>query len=207
MTTKNEMTKKVVMDIVKQWKEKTKVRMMTPYIYFENLPTKKLIIQKLEEMKRNRYEKDVSKIKFPSDEAVTKTKRSSYHGVFENRFHISSHASLKEKSKVTGVPVSILNEVYKKGLGAYKSGHRPGANLYSWANARVNSFLTLGCAAFSSDSYLLKKVYDMKYSKKRHYFFTQKITCPKQKRIQYQKKFSASFLEKNNKYKKKDLNK
>ena len=32
----------------------------------------------------------------------------------------------------------------KRGLAAWKTGHRPGANQQQWGYARINSFLTKG---------------------------------------------------------------
>ena len=49
---------------------------------------------------------------------------------------------LKTKSEETGVPIGILRAVMRRGLAAWKSGHRPGANQQQWGYARVNSFLT-----------------------------------------------------------------
>lgn len=49
---------------------------------------------------------------------------------------------LKTKSDETGVPIGILRAVMRRGLAAWKSGHRPGANQQQWGYARCNSFLT-----------------------------------------------------------------
>tara|TARA_R100001015_G_scaffold4000_1_gene1371 strand:+ start:444 stop:737 length:294 start_codon:yes stop_codon:yes gene_type:complete len=51
----------------------------------------------------------------------------------------------REKGK--NVTASQLGRVYKRGLAAYKTGHRPGASQHQWAMARVNSVLTGGKAA------------------------------------------------------------
>ena len=37
-----------------------------------------------------------------------------------------------------------LKKVWRKGMAAWKSGHRPGASQKAWAYARINSFLTGG---------------------------------------------------------------
>jgi hypothetical protein len=49
---------------------------------------------------------------------------------------------LKKKAEETGVPIGILRAVMRRGLAAWKTGHRPGANQQQWGYARVNSFLT-----------------------------------------------------------------
>ena len=51
---------------------------------------------------------------------------------------------LTKISKATGVKKSILKEVEKKGLAAWRTGHRVGANQHAWARGRVYSFVTLG---------------------------------------------------------------
>lgn len=52
--------------------------------------------------------------------------------------------ALKTKSEQTGVPIKFLRIVMRRGLAAWKSGHRPGATQEQWGYARVNSFLTKG---------------------------------------------------------------
>jgi len=47
-------------------------------------------------------------------------------------------------SKATGIKKSILKEVEKKGLAAWRTGHRVGANQHAWARGRVYSFVTVG---------------------------------------------------------------
>lgn len=52
--------------------------------------------------------------------------------------------ALKKKSDETDVPVGILRAVMRRGMAAWKTGHRPGAGQEQWGYARVNSFLTAG---------------------------------------------------------------
>jgi exonuclease V gamma subunit len=53
--------------------------------------------------------------------------------------------SLEKKSKVSGVPLSILRKVSAKGAAAWRgSAHRPGAGQQEWSVSRVNSFLLCG---------------------------------------------------------------
>ena len=49
---------------------------------------------------------------------------------------------LKKKAEKSGMPYSILKQVYNRGMAAWKGGHRPGATQQQWAFARVNSFVT-----------------------------------------------------------------
>lgn len=51
---------------------------------------------------------------------------------------------LKTKAKKYNMPANVLYTVYRKGLRAWLTGHRPGTNQHAWAMARVNSFCTGG---------------------------------------------------------------
>lgn len=50
-------------------------------------------------------------------------------------------AGLKNKSDETGVPIGILRAVMRRGMAAWRTGHRPGATQQQWGYARTNSFL------------------------------------------------------------------
>jgi hypothetical protein len=52
--------------------------------------------------------------------------------------------ALKTKAEQSGVPIKFLRIVMRRGLAAWKSGHRPGATQEQWGYARVNAFLTKG---------------------------------------------------------------
>jgi hypothetical protein len=68
---------------------------------------------------------------------------------------------LKNKSDDTGVPIGILRAVMRRGMAAWKTGHRPGAGQEQWGYARVNSFLTKGKGTWGkADKDLAKEVRD-----------------------------------------------
>ena len=68
---------------------------------------------------------------------------------------------LKNKSEETGVPMGILRAVMRRGMAAWKTGHRPGAGQEQWGYARVNSFLTKGKGTWGkADKDLAKEVRD-----------------------------------------------
>lgn len=68
---------------------------------------------------------------------------------------------LKTKSEETGVPIGILRAVMRRGMAAWKTGHRPGATQQQWGYARVNSFLTKGEGTWGkADKDLAKEVRD-----------------------------------------------
>ena len=53
---------------------------------------------------------------------------------------------------------STLDNVYKRGLGAYySSGSRPGVTAHAWAMGRVKSFVSGKGGARKADADLLKK--------------------------------------------------
>lgn len=67
--------------------------------------------------------------------------------------------ALKKKSEKSGIPLGILSSVMRRGMAAWKSGHRPGASQEQWAYARVNSFITKGSGTWGgADKDLAKKV-------------------------------------------------
>lgn len=74
---------------------------------------------------------------------------------------------LKNKSDDTGVPIGILRAVMRRGMAAWKTGHRPGAGQEQWGYARVNSFLTKGDGTWGkADKDLAKEVRDGGHDKK-----------------------------------------
>ena len=67
--------------------------------------------------------------------------------------------AVQNKAKKTGMPYSILKQVYNRGMAAWKGGHRPGATQQQWALARVNSFVTKSSGTWGgADKDLAKQV-------------------------------------------------
>ena len=74
---------------------------------------------------------------------------------------------IKNKAKESGVPVGLLRIIMRRGLAAWKSGHRPGATQAQWGYARVNSFLTKQDGTWGgADADIAKKVRDGGHDKK-----------------------------------------
>ena len=73
---------------------------------------------------------------------------------------------LKNKAKQSGIPLGILRSVYAKGVGAWKTGHRPGTTPQQWGMARVNSFITGSGKARQADAALWKRARAAKAKKK-----------------------------------------
>ena len=69
--------------------------------------------------------------------------------------------ALKTKSEETGVPIGIIRIVMRRGMAAWKTGHRPGATEQQWGYARVNAFLTKGKGTWGdADKDVAKEVRD-----------------------------------------------
>ena len=56
----------------------------------------------------------------------------------------SSDKGLAAKAEKSGVSVGTLRKVYRRGVAAWNSGHRPGTTPQQWGMARVNSYITKG---------------------------------------------------------------
>ena len=65
-----------------------------------------------------------------------------------------AEAARKKGKKVTA---GQLGRVYKRGLAAYKTGHRPGTSQHQWAMARVYSFAVGGKTRQTADKDLWQK--------------------------------------------------
>ena len=52
--------------------------------------------------------------------------------------------SLSAKAAKSGISVGTLRKVYRRGVAAWNSGHRPGTTPSQWGHARVNSYINKG---------------------------------------------------------------
>ena len=76
---------------------------------------------------------------------------------FKNFIVENSDAALAAKAKKGGYSLSILKQVYKRGVAAWKVGHKPGTTPQQWGMARVNSFMTGGRTRVKGDPDLWAK--------------------------------------------------
>jgi hypothetical protein len=83
----------------------------------------------------------------PGDETA-KTKLSKhtikYRKMYGEEVIDEAAAGLAAKAKKSGVSLSTLKTVYRRGVAAWNSGHRPGTTPQQWGMARVNSYITKG---------------------------------------------------------------
>ena len=56
----------------------------------------------------------------------------------------SAEAGLAAKAEKSGISIGILRKVYRRGVAAWNSGHRPGTTPQQWGMVRVNSYITKG---------------------------------------------------------------
>jgi len=75
----------------------------------------------------------------------------------ESRVQEDADVSLAKKAEKSGISVSILKQVYNRGVAAWRTGHRPGTTPEQWGHARVNSFITGGKTRTTADADLWKK--------------------------------------------------
>ena len=84
-----------------------------------------------------------------------KTRRSSYSSRFHSQYPDAK--TLPEIAKATGIPKDTLQEVYNRGMAAWRTGHRPGASQHAWGMARVHSFVLKGKTYRTADADLARK--------------------------------------------------
>ena len=121
-----------------------------PHKYYRGLTRKKALERKKEinTFKKMDWKNPKAYIGFKTD--ILKTRKSPYTAQWDKLF---PHAkSLKERSKVTGVPLRFLKTVYNRGMAAWRTGHRPGATQQQWSYPRVSSFLLCGKTHYTADA-------------------------------------------------------
>lgn len=68
-----------------------------------------------------------------------------------------ANTALQKKAEKSGFSLGILKQVYKRGVAAWKVGHKPGTTPQQWGMARVNSFITGGRTRVKGDPDLWAK--------------------------------------------------
>ena len=104
-------------------------------------------------------DRTVPDLEKPKDEIKEKAKMMKAMAMRSEENLDETIKAVQNKAKKTGMPYSILKQVYNRGMAAWKGGHRPGATQQQWALARVNSFVTKSSGTWGgADKYLAKKV-------------------------------------------------
>ena len=111
--------------------------------------------QKLYKKKKYYIRKSVNSMKIKESKHVVNAKKI---------YNIKNMVINKELEKKTGCSIDGLNQIMKKGQGAYFSGSRPGQTPTSWGYARLASSITGGKSA-AIDFHILDKECNHKTSK------------------------------------------
>jgi hypothetical protein len=86
-----------------------------------------------------------------------------------------ANKGLAAKAEKSGISVSILRQVYNRGVAAWRTGHRPGTTPQQWGMARVNSFIVGGKTRHTADADLWKKVRKESVEESKDYTLAQDI--------------------------------
>lgn len=125
-----------------------------PKRYFKNLNAsekKKMISEVLERPQNLKYwtaDKAYEKRLKKQGKTIPKSK---WYLAYVKKYGKENTGSIEKVSKATGIKLRILKEVYKRGIGAWTSGHRPGVKPAQWVMARVYSFVMGGKTTEKAD--------------------------------------------------------
>ena len=92
-----------------------------------------------------------------------KERKSSWTIKFDKKYgdeldKMKGKRSKKNIAKITGIPFKAIDEVYKKGEGAfYSSGSRPNQTPSSWARGRIYAFIMGGKKVRKADKDIIEK--------------------------------------------------
>ena len=67
---------------------------------------------------------------------------------FLNTICETADAGLAAKASKSGISIGTLRKVYRRGVAAWNSGHRPGTTPQQWGMARVNSYIGKGSGTY-----------------------------------------------------------
>ena len=131
--------------------------MYWPAKYFKGLTRKQNLQRKRSATRRTKmsFTDPKAYVPFKSDKGM-KTRKSSYTERFHRKY--PGVKSLPDIAKATGISKGILQEVYDRGMAAWRTGHRPGASQQAWGMARVHSFVMKGKTWKTADADLARKV-------------------------------------------------
>lgn len=130
--------------------------MYWPAKYFKGLTRKQNLQRKRSATRRTKmsFTNPKAYVPFKSDKGA-KTRRSSYTQRFHKKYPDAK--TIPEIAKATGISKSVLDEVYNRGMAAWRTGHRPGASQHAWGMARVHSFAMKGKTYRTADADLSRK--------------------------------------------------
>jgi hypothetical protein len=127
-----------------------------PHKYYKGLTRKAATARRKEILKFGKlhWRDPRAYVGFKTDRGVN-GKTSNYTQRFRRLFPDAT--SLEAKAAATGVPLRFLRECYNRGMGAWRTGHRPGATEQQWGYARVHSLLLCGKTSQGPDADLVRE--------------------------------------------------
>lgn len=133
-------------------KKTLKKNKLWPLKYYRGLTKKQALERKKEITKfgKMNWKDPKAYVGFKTDKYGKTKRKSSYTAQWDRLFPQAK--SLKDRAKVTGVPIKYLQQVYNRAMAAWRTGHRPAQNPQSWSYPRVSSYLLCGKTHYSSDS-------------------------------------------------------
>lgn len=133
-------------------KKTLKKNKLWPPKYYRGLTRKQALERKAEIKKFGKlhWRNPKAYVGFKTDKLATHKRKSSYTVQWNKLF---PHAkSIKERSKVTGVPEKYLKTIFRRGSAAWRTGHRVSQTPESWSYPRLSSYLLCGKAHYTADS-------------------------------------------------------
>jgi len=133
-------------------KKTLKKNKLWPPKYYRGLTRKQALARKAEIKKFGalHWKNPKAYVGFKTNRLAKTRRRSSYTVQWQEMFPEAK--SLEDKAKVTGVPLKHIDHVFRKGRGAWRTGHRPGATAEQWGYARVHSYLLCGKTHYGPDA-------------------------------------------------------
>ena len=118
-------------------------------------------VEKLKQKHEKENEKQKAEDEKEKENELMQKQREAQREEVELEEEGAADKSLKKKADKTGISMGILKQVYKRGVAAWRTGHRPGTTPEQWGHARVNSFITKGEGTWGgADADIAKKVRD-----------------------------------------------
>ena len=122
-----------------------------PERYFSGLSPKMRLVREKELLKRRTT--PYSKLRLAKSNTFAKPKKSKWTLAFHKEYP-GLPFDKELISRKTGIKKSILNEVYNRGLKAWKTGgSRVGANPQQWGTARLYKFVLVTNKGYPSTKY------------------------------------------------------
>lgn len=138
-------------------KKTLKKNKLWPPKYYSGLTRKQALERKAEIKKFGKlhWKDPRAYVGFKTDKYRKTRRKSSYTAEWDRLFPEAK--SLKERSKVTGVPEKYLKTIWNRAMAAWRTGHRTGQTPQSWSYPRISSVLLCGKAHYTADSDIVRE--------------------------------------------------